>query len=240
MEYYYGDNLGPAESFMDLVKKACEYDYYAFSDQDDYWEPNKLITAINYLEKEKTKGKLYFSTLKLVNENLKYVKTTSLPHNITFKKSILKNYASGCTMVFDNHLRKIAKNSNYDYIYMHDSYMLNLALLNDKFIYIDQNSYIKYRQHKKNYFGIKYRNLSIVKSKIINFFKYNHMSQKVAKSLLKNNTINDRDNYNFLNKVTNYNKNKQYKKELKKEHIFDKNEKIEKIIFKIKLFFNKI
>ena len=30
-----GQNMGPARSFMDLVKKSDEVDYYAFADQDD-------------------------------------------------------------------------------------------------------------------------------------------------------------------------------------------------------------
>lgn len=41
-----GENLGPALGFLTLLRNAPEADYYAFSDQDDIWDSDKLITAI--------------------------------------------------------------------------------------------------------------------------------------------------------------------------------------------------
>ena len=35
-----GKNVGFAQSFWELVRNATEADYYAFCDQDDYWEEN--------------------------------------------------------------------------------------------------------------------------------------------------------------------------------------------------------
>ena len=43
------ENLGPARSFLSLLKDCEESSYYAYCDQDDYWKPKKLITAINML-----------------------------------------------------------------------------------------------------------------------------------------------------------------------------------------------
>ncbi len=42
-------NKGLAKNFMDMVYEADEgvYDYFAFSDQDDYWLPAKLEHAIS-------------------------------------------------------------------------------------------------------------------------------------------------------------------------------------------------
>ncbi len=37
--WYTGENLKSARSFMDLIYQAPESDYYAFADQDDYWDP---------------------------------------------------------------------------------------------------------------------------------------------------------------------------------------------------------
>ena len=37
-------NVGVGNSFMNLLYSVPNiYDYYAFSDQDDIWEPNKII-----------------------------------------------------------------------------------------------------------------------------------------------------------------------------------------------------
>ena len=51
--YYRENNIGPAGSFMRLIELAEDkYDYYAFSDQDDFWEKDKLYTAVRQLKDE--------------------------------------------------------------------------------------------------------------------------------------------------------------------------------------------
>ena len=42
LDYYCGNNLGPARSFMHLLQNAPASDFYAFSDQDDKWMDDKL------------------------------------------------------------------------------------------------------------------------------------------------------------------------------------------------------
>ena len=47
-----GDNKGPCNSFLELVNLVDDtYDYYAFSDQDDVWLPQKLKKSIDLIEK---------------------------------------------------------------------------------------------------------------------------------------------------------------------------------------------
>ena len=50
IRYYTGENLRSAKSFMNLLFTVKEYDYYAFSDQDDVWKKNKLYTAVSKLK----------------------------------------------------------------------------------------------------------------------------------------------------------------------------------------------
>ena len=39
--FFEGQNKGATDSFFELIKKApLDFDYYAFCDQDDYWEDN--------------------------------------------------------------------------------------------------------------------------------------------------------------------------------------------------------
>lgn len=42
-----GNNLGFAKSFLTALDECDEADYYAFSDQDDVWEKDKLSTAMD-------------------------------------------------------------------------------------------------------------------------------------------------------------------------------------------------
>ena len=53
LQAYSGRNLKPARSFMELIDKAHieEYDYYAFSDQDDIWLPDKVHVAVQAIQK---------------------------------------------------------------------------------------------------------------------------------------------------------------------------------------------
>ena len=45
-----GRNKGPGRSFMELVYKVPDdYDYYAYSDQDDIWLTDKLEEGIRFL-----------------------------------------------------------------------------------------------------------------------------------------------------------------------------------------------
>ena len=52
LRWYTGENLKPARSFLDLVKHCPGYDYYAFSDQDDVWYPNKLRDGIDRIKNQ--------------------------------------------------------------------------------------------------------------------------------------------------------------------------------------------
>ena len=66
-----GNNLGFAKSFLTALDECDEADYYAFSDQDDVWEKDKLSTAIEILEEEsQSTPLLYCSALQRVDENL--------------------------------------------------------------------------------------------------------------------------------------------------------------------------
>ena len=58
--------MKPARSFMDLVKNAPKADFYAFCDQDDVWDSNKLNAAIKKLENfDEKEPSLYFSEYKI-------------------------------------------------------------------------------------------------------------------------------------------------------------------------------
>ena len=47
VNWYQGENIGVIKSFFDLIEKSDEKaDYYAFSDQDDYWHKEKLRAGI--------------------------------------------------------------------------------------------------------------------------------------------------------------------------------------------------
>lgn len=115
------ENLGCAQSFLTLVMNADrDYDYYAFSDQDDYWKEERLARAISTIEKEKQQHQsvLYCSNREEVDEDKKFLYyNVPIENNDHYKKMdyllYVRNIAPGNTMVFSrpflDHLRAANK-----------------------------------------------------------------------------------------------------------------------------------
>lgn len=104
-------NKGVAWNFMQMVCEANSerFDYFAFSDQDDYWLPNKLIHAIHSMPNQQN-GCLYYSDVENVDKDLQQFKGGGREYSIFGEQSkslellLSCNWASGCTMVFDRKL----------------------------------------------------------------------------------------------------------------------------------------
>jgi len=157
IDWYKGRNLNAAKSYLDLIEKVdTTYDYYAFCDQDDVWDDNKLQSAIDALEKfPSTVPALYCSSLRLVDEQLNIIKV----HNINEKRNSKARYIfsniAGCTMVFNKSLLEMLKlHYPTGNIIMHDSWVYKVCLALGGNIYIDHNSHINYRQHGNNVCGM--------------------------------------------------------------------------------------
>lgn len=154
LKWYSGINVGPCQSFFDLIKNADEADYYALSDQDDYWDCNKLEVAISALEREEDNLKLYFCKRRIVDKDLNelnventYVRSTSP------RTALIEGIAYGCTMVFNEPVKELIQQlKDTRYNYMHDAFIYRLVSLCGTVIY-DEGQYISYRQHGNNVVG---------------------------------------------------------------------------------------
>lgn len=153
LEYYVGENMGPAHSFLDLLHKAPYADYYAFCDQDDVWMSDKLQVAVESLKDHVEEPALYVSKTTLVDAQLNPLNYIENNYNYTFGESYLRNPCIGCTMVFNEKMKDLACLYNPSYISMHDGWIYKLCLAMHGFLYADKNSYIKYRQHMNNVVG---------------------------------------------------------------------------------------
>ncbi len=185
--FYKGKNLGPARSFMDLVNQTGEFSYFAFADQDDVWQPRKLISAIYKLQQEeKGKPSLYLSALNIVDENLNTIKMKQVEGNHCFEGEMVKNFATGCTQVFNKLLRDKIKNYNPTYLIMHDSWITRVCYAIGGNVIIDENTYIQYRQHTNNVLGYKDEGIQKLKKQFkIAFQQKISMRVNIAKELKK-------------------------------------------------------
>ncbi len=151
-----GENLGAGKSFREALDKAPDSPYYAFSDQDDVWLPDKLITAVDKISSsgyDEEIPLLYTCRTRLVDSELRPVSAKELYPEITFSSALLENYASGCTFVFNKRAKELFLRCPAEYICIHDWDMLRIVLAAGGKVFRDENRYILYRQHGSNVVG---------------------------------------------------------------------------------------
>ncbi|MCD7789959.1 MAG: glycosyltransferase family 2 protein [Bacteroides thetaiotaomicron] len=180
ISYYQGSNIGPTGSFFELVDNAPESDYYAYSDQDDVWDKNKLKIAVDLLEKEESmKPNLYYSNLRVVNEEMTFFRNSHSVPLVQNKKygCLVENMSTGCTTVFNaktrNYIQKLISCGGYDknYYLMHDAWTYIICKIFGNVVY-DFNPHISYRQHENNVVGTSLKlNAISYKNKFWNIFK---------------------------------------------------------------------
>lgn len=158
IELIEGRNIGWRKSFFELIHYAslhyADCDYFAFSDQDDIWLCDKLISAINALRALPTGPALYHSNLYYYRNGVNYGKTIKKEIIPSIKKCLVRNYATGCTMVFNKELLQLCAGKIPAITVAHDYWMYQVAMLCGK-VYYDDNAYILYRQHENNQIGCK-------------------------------------------------------------------------------------
>lgn len=155
-----GKNIGLIRSFFALLEfavKKYEFNFYAFSDQDDYWQNDKLESAIDRLNHEKGDiPLLYGCTSIIVDENLKPTgfKTQTQKKDITFFNSAIQNIIPGHNQVLNRKLATLLvdQSVNYSKIYSQDLWITNVAAVMGKIIF-DNNPHTLYRMHGNNELG---------------------------------------------------------------------------------------
>ena len=155
LRWYTGENLGPGGSFLDLLRRADPADYYAFSDQDDVWDADKLLCAVRMLEALPESGPaMYHSNLRIVDSELNFCRMShSGSHQNTDRYSALVDpLATGCTMVFNRALAELVNSADTREVGLHDIWVTLLCSLFGTVVY-DPEAHISYRQHENNVIG---------------------------------------------------------------------------------------
>lgn len=162
-----GKNVGWKKSFNEILYNSPVADYYAFSDQDDVWMPNKLENAVEKLVAEDEPA-LYYSDVMIVDENLHYigVKKNVAPVE-TCESYLSQAYGQGCTMVFNWKARELYKSYRLKKAVSHEAWMSILCAYFGSIIY-EPKAYLYYRQHENNTIGVR-NNISTI-NKMISFF----------------------------------------------------------------------
>ena len=169
LSWYTGKNLRLAKSFMHLLFNSPDSEFYAFCDQDDVWDSDKLKSAIDCISKVKAPA-LYCSDTLLVDANLRLIRQAGIQAECTFVESLITNPVTGCTMVFNKALRDIVLQFQPSVIDMHDWWIYRICMAVDGFFYFDSTPHIKYRQHENNVIGGQGSKWNKLKRRIGYFF----------------------------------------------------------------------
>ncbi len=142
----------PAKNFLSILPKIInDYKFYAFSDQDDVWYEDKLITSINKINNGYD---LYCGRSENVDKNLISIGYSPLfEFEPCFKNAIVQSIAGSNTMVFNDKIFSLLKNSIDIEVPMHDWWTYLLTTFVGFKVYYDRFPKIMYRQHENNFNG---------------------------------------------------------------------------------------
>lgn len=152
-------NLGYAKNFLYTLRSInSKFDYYCFSDQDDIWDNQKIITSFNKIKNFKhSDPSLYCGRTIYYDENCKKKLGYSLEFTKkpSFGNALIQNIAGGNTMLFNTTARNlIVKTLKNDIdIISHDWWSYITITGAGGNVYYDSLPLIKYRQHKNNLQG---------------------------------------------------------------------------------------
>ena len=153
---YTGPQDGFAANFLSLAcNPEIKANYFAFADQDDVWEVDKLTRAIKHLEKlPENEPAIYSSRTTLIDEQGKKKGQSPLfKKKPSFKNALVQSIAAGNTMVMNKAARNLIYQAGEVQIVSHDwwAYML-VTGAGGTFIY-DSYPSVLYRQHNHNVIG---------------------------------------------------------------------------------------
>jgi glycosyltransferase involved in cell wall biosynthesis len=152
-----GPKKGFAANFLSLVcSESIVADYYAYSDQDDIWDKDKLQRALDWLASvPKNVPALYCSRTQLVDEENNPIGFSPLfTKPPSFANALMQNVGGGNTMVFNNAARRLLQKAGTDIeVVTHDWWTYMVVSACGGQVHYDTRPSLRYRQHESNLVG---------------------------------------------------------------------------------------
>ncbi len=153
---------GPAKGFVaNFLSLTCradiQADYYAWSDQDDIWEADKLERAVRWLETiAPDTPALYCGRTRLVDADNNEIGLSMLfTRPPCFANALMQNIGGGNTMVFNNAARALLCEAGADVpAVSHDWWLYMVVTGCGGKVFYDSVPTLRYRQHNANLVGM--------------------------------------------------------------------------------------
>ena len=242
IKYCVGENEGYAKSFWDALNMVGEYDYYAFSDQDDVWKTDKLIKSILPMEFDMFTGpELSYCKMQRSDENLNRLKeqVQVMPPEVLSKKLVFtKTFNYGAATVINHKARELICRCWPDSDDLpHDMWAGLLCYWFGKVYYVDEELYYWIRHDTSvtgagnKLSGYKYRLKKIIAGK-----SYLNLSKYLVDDYSDLHVPEDRE---FLEKIIDYPTNWKSKIYLLKDKEFKRDTLIGTMALKIDIITGK-
>ncbi|WP_394886653.1 glycosyltransferase [Clostridium butyricum] len=149
-------NKGSNKAFEELTKIA-DGDFFAYCDQDDIWETNKISLMMDEFTEDVT---LVCCDLSIIDENSNktHESLCDIRKRIVYKSGyglakdlLMTNFVTGCAMIVKKNIA--IKAIPFIDELVHDQWIAIIAALGRKIKFVDK-SLVRYRQHNNNQTGI--------------------------------------------------------------------------------------
>ena len=152
-----GPQIGFASNFLSLVRNPeLQSDLYAFCDQDDIWDKNKLEGILQiFTNLDNTIPRLYCGRTIIVDSDNRVMGQSPLFNKApSFKNALIQNIGGGNTMVFNNATRNLLLACPLNLqVVSHDWFFYQLVTGAGGEVIYDPKPYVRYRQHDGNLVG---------------------------------------------------------------------------------------
>lgn len=189
----FGERIWWEKSFAEELFVASGFEYYAFSDQDDVWKPEKLITGVKaIMHEEEQHGKnipvVWQSSHIYTDSELNPLFVRSRAKRVTSLESfLLRPYGSGNALVFNARVRELMEK-----VYAagcldacHDFWTALVAHAFGGTVILSPNAFVLFRQHGRNTSGTPLTFHSRLKSEWRKILIHENWGPKLASTLLK-------------------------------------------------------
>jgi glycosyltransferase involved in cell wall biosynthesis len=151
-----GPGNGVCANFLSLANDpSIDADYFAFSDQDDVWYPDKLRRAVACLTRllSNVPG-MYCGRTELMDLHEKsYGLSPLFLRPPAFQNALVESLGGGNTMMFNRAAKKILEEAATVAVVVHDWWIYQIVSAAGGVVYYDPEPMLKYRQHSDNVIG---------------------------------------------------------------------------------------
>jgi hypothetical protein len=144
-------------SFLALLRASLqgEASYFAFSDQDDVWLPEKLAHAVSGLSRVAAdRPAIYFCARTLVDSTLRRIgETPALRRSPGFPAALTQNIIPGCCMILNRAAAELIDAAEAPESTWHDWWCYLVVSASDGIVIRGDAPDILYRQHPGNLVG---------------------------------------------------------------------------------------